>query len=568
MKSVFSLDSNIIPEMEFERDIMRATGITLDLTRFALSFGGAVLSGIAVRGIRNPTARNLFSTVVGFLLLYYPFGSHVLHGVITSLATYLVMWLIPRKCGTLAWLICFPYLTVLHVVNASGVNWNAGNLDFTGGQMVLTLKLISMAVCFQDANSKKDEELSSYQRAHVFRSLPSLLEYLGFVFAFGNLLAGPVIEFRDYQMWANREGPWDPRAKRVPWTGDFAAGVRAFVTAVLSVSFYLYMERTWNFRLLATPWYAAQPLLVKLVTMQARRRGAGGGTAARVVAAAAPALPLRPRAARRGVRPAHAAAVAQVIGTTYRTRYYFAWSLGHCSLAFAGLDFLKWDSQTQAGVWGRCRNAQPLKVEFCDSSRLLAGYWNTTTGTFLRRYVYERLTVPGKKPTFVTLMVTQLVSGVWHGLYPGYIMFFAGSAIFFAHSTVLFNWERAYVPPLLARSPLWWAAKVFLTKQGLDFLAMAFLWLTWRECVAAWASVHYLPLIYMSSVLVLGNVFPARAPRRAGGAAGAAGGDANGGGGGGDPVSGDHLHLGEGIKSALVDGAASRPDLANGVKQD
>ena len=42
------------------------------------------------------------------------------------------------------------------------------------------------------------------------------------------------------------------------------------------------------------------------------------------------------------------------------------------------------------------------------------------------RYVYERLTPPGQKPTFMTLMVTQLVSGVWHGLYPGYIMFFAG----------------------------------------------------------------------------------------------------------------------------------------------
>jgi hypothetical protein len=33
----------------------------------------------------------------------------------------------------------------------------AGDLDFTGGQMVLTLKLISMAMCFQDANSKKPE---------------------------------------------------------------------------------------------------------------------------------------------------------------------------------------------------------------------------------------------------------------------------------------------------------------------------------------------------------------------------------------------------------------------------
>lgn len=41
--------------------------------------------------------------------------------------------------------------------------------------------------------------------------------------------------------------------------------------------------------------------------------------------------------------------------------------------------------------------------------------------------MYERLTPPSRKPTFMTLMVTQLVSGIWHGLYPGYIMFFAGA---------------------------------------------------------------------------------------------------------------------------------------------
>eukprot|EP00879_Flechtneria_rotunda_P012872 GHRR01013442.1.p1 GENE.GHRR01013442.1~~GHRR01013442.1.p1 ORF type:complete len:475 (+),score=119.27 GHRR01013442.1:190-1614(+) len=428
-----------------------------------------------------------------------------------------------------------------HVANASGVSWNAGDLDFTGGQMVLTLKLISMAMCFQDANSRKEEELTPYQRAHIFKRSPNLLEFLGYVFCFGNLLAGPVIEFRDYQMWVHREGPWDPKAeKKIPWTGDVKSAVRAYFTALVSMTFYLTMEKTWNFKLLATDWYKHQPLLIKLVTMQ-------------------------------------------VIGTTYRTRYYFAWGLGHCSLALAGLDFWKWDPATGAGVWGRCKNAQPLKVEFCDSSRLLAGYWNTSTGIFLRRYVYERLTPPGRKPTFMTLMVTQLVSGVWHGLYPGYIMFFAGSAIFFAHSTVIYNWERMYVPSWIANSFPWWAIKVFLTKQHLDFLAMAFLWLTWKECVAAWASVHYLPLVYMSAVLVLGKVFPARPAKTGKDAAkvtadGATGSKAPGGrrGDGSDaaaadnsnagPVSGDVAYLGEGIKSALVDGASSRQDLQDGLK--
>lgn len=164
----------------------------------------------------------------------------------------------------------------------------------------------------------------------------------------------------------------------------------------------------------------------------------------------------------------------------------------------------------------------------------------------------------------------------------------AGSAVLFAHSTVVYNYERAFLgeAPKNSRNPLWllwWAVKVFLTKQGLDFLAMAFLWLTWKECVAAWASVYYLPLLYMVSVLVLGNLFPVKVKKGAkkaaagdgssaaaaaatGGAAAAGNGDGNGDGEG--VVSGDHMYLGEGIKSALVDGAASRQDLTNGLKQE
>jgi hypothetical protein len=168
--------------------------------------------------------------------------------------------------------------------------------------------------------------------------------------------------------------------------------------------------------------------------------------------------------------------------------------------------------------------------------------------------------------------------------------------VFFAHSTVIYNAEKAgLIPAALARSWPWWALKVFLTKQGLDFLAMAFLWLTWRECNAAWASVYYLPLLYMTGVLLLGNVLPAkRRARRDGGrgaAAAAAGGGAHaaagrqqaageggqggagegeqGGGGGSRGVQGDHLHLGEGFKAALVPSRpSSRPDLTNGMKEE
>lgn len=123
------------------------------------------------------------------------------------------------------------------------------------------------------------------------------------------------------------------------------------------------------------------------------------------------------------------------------------------------------------------------------------------------------------------MLITQLVAGVWHGLYPGYLLFFASSALFFAHSTTLYNWERAgAVPPRLARLWPYRLAKILATKGCLDYAGSAFHVLTWRECIATYASVMYLPHFYMLAWVVLGRVLPAR-PKKAGAgvAAGAAG---------------------------------------------
>lgn len=119
-----------------------------------------------------------------------------------------------------------------------------------------------------------------------------------------------------------------------------------------------------------------------------------------------------------------------------------------------------------------------------------------------------------------------------------------------------------------------------LTKQGMDFLEIAFLLLTWRECIAAWSSVHYLPLIGMILVLVLGEIFldkrPSRSGSRQGVAAAAAEPDGSfeqeqqaAGGNNGEPMGGDRQHLGEGFKSVLVTSRlGSRPDLITGIKSE
>lgn len=57
-------------------------------------------------------------------------------------------------------------------------------------------------------------------------------------------------------------------AKRICMCTVCVQAVKAYCTALVSMVFYLTMEKTWNFKLLATPWYHKQPLIVRLVTMQ------------------------------------------------------------------------------------------------------------------------------------------------------------------------------------------------------------------------------------------------------------------------------------------------------------
>jgi lysophospholipid acyltransferase len=95
-------------------------------------------------------------------------------------------------------------------------------------------------------------------------------------------------------------------------------------------------------------------------------------------------------------------------------------------------------------------------------------HWNVQTGIWLRHYVYDRTTPKGKKPGFTNILITQVVSGVWHGLYAGYWLFFVSSAVFLQGSKSMFRWQRANWPRrwiAIIDFPHW-----LLTTVGLNYL--------------------------------------------------------------------------------------------------
>lgn len=71
--------------------------------------------------------------------------------------------------------------------------------------MVLTLKVISASMSYQDGLVKK-EDLRVSQKKNRLKELPSLVQYLGYCLNCGTHLAGPVYEIRDYIDWTENKG--------------------------------------------------------------------------------------------------------------------------------------------------------------------------------------------------------------------------------------------------------------------------------------------------------------------------------------------------------------------------
>ena len=102
------------------------------------------------------------------------------------------------------------------------------------------------------------QDLTSYQESRKLEAMPSPLEWVSYVFASGNLLAGPFFELRDYRDYIQRQGPW---------AGGFPSGVVPglvrLLKALLCMAFHLRMSQSFNASMLESTWYLRQPLYAR-----------------------------------------------------------------------------------------------------------------------------------------------------------------------------------------------------------------------------------------------------------------------------------------------------------------
>lgn len=355
-------------------------------------------------------------------------------------------------------------------------------VDITGAQMVLVMKLSSF--CWNVADGAVPEaDLTDLQMDRRLKELPGFLDFLGYVFFFPSLFAGPAFDFVEYRRWldlsmfdvpANIDPAKKPptrRKRKIPRSATPA--MKKLAIGLLWIFIHVQLSAHFYPEVLTEPTYKQHGFLQRVLTLH-------------------------------------------MVPLTARTKYYGVWTLTEGACILAGLGYNGVDPSTGQVSWDRLVNIHPLGLELAQNTRAYLENWNINTNHWLRNCVYLRVTPKGKKPGFRASMATFTTSAIWHGFYPGYYMSFILASLV---QTVAKSTPLPTLPPLsqnanplslsdfrryfrpfflhprtqapLPSKPYYDAFSWLVTQFTFSFATVPFLVLTLNGSLAAWANLYF-----------------------------------------------------------------------------
>lgn len=413
--------------------------------------------------------RHFFNFLFGAFLIQFVVGVQWIHHLITSLTVYLMFMILPRKVNR--WLV--PTFVMIYCVlghlHRQYINYLGWDLDFTSFQMVITQKLYTMAYNLYDAEvlaSGVENRASKKCAKYSLPKLPSLLEYLGYTFAFSCVLSGPSFEFTLYKQACDGTHMYDKSGKplgKLPsrfWPTLFpllkSLGCMAFFVVVGGAFPILDAVDPQN----STPTILADEFLAKPWIYRYCYTWVGL--------------------------------------MAIRCKYYLAWtsSEGANNLWYAGFD--GFDEQGNALGWTTANNMNILGFEFGENVQAVSKEWNTKTSLWLTRYVYIR--------SNGNLLAVYGTSAFWHGFYPGYYMFFMSVPLL----TFAERLAKKKISPYFSSKK--WSPfgilSIITTSFFIEYMVLPFVLLARDRSFAGWRSHYFFGHIVTVLFLVLGRFLP------------------------------------------------------------
>ncbi|XP_056901999.1 lysophospholipid acyltransferase 7 isoform X2 [Takifugu flavidus] len=416
----------------------------------------------------SPHVKQATALLLGLLFTVATCQIHTLHSLVTVIGT----WIIIKSCWrfapalSLAW--TFLYLLFFRLATWFGL---PAPTPFANAiQLLLTLKMVSLANEVQSFHVEKKKDVSSFGKSPAVGGLsqePSLYDLLSYSYCYIGIMTGPFFRFQTYSDWLRQPSPralpgWEPCLQRLKLVPVFGA-------------LFLYVNSVFPLDYVRTEEFLDRHFFFRFFYMIA-------------------------------------------VFFVFRMRFYAAWCGAEAACISAGLGCYPEKSLTKPGG-GPTVDYSPdptaedkydfrtiqcidcYNTDFCVKVRHGMRYWNMTVQWWLHHYIY-----PNAPFRSYTLRAgwTMLISAYWHGLHVGYYLSFLTIPLCIAAESAMEASVRAKLGPRGQNIFDW--VHWFLKMRAYDYMCMGFVLLKASDTINYWTSIYFAVHIVAVGCLVVGRV--------------------------------------------------------------
>ncbi|CAI5455555.1 unnamed protein product [Caenorhabditis angaria] len=433
--------------------IANKLGIECDRFNFVLSMFTSL--GIAyiyrktcVPGKVNRQVRFVIPPVVGIALLFFCFGRAIKHLLANALGSYALMYFAPpSQVHKLVFIFSMGYLFFIHCYRWAILD--SYSLDITGPIMVAVEKVTMMAFNLKDGKEKDDSKLTAEQKKEAIKDIPSLLEFMSFMFNFQTVLTGPANSYSDYLNFL--EGTHVQKDKNGKLPSPSKTAFRKLGQAIVFLVIVATLGSKYKVEDVGTEEYYKLPMYQWFFWWF-------------------------------------------FTITLVRCTYYFAWVFADAVCNMSGFGFSGYDKNGNA-EWKLCTNVLPYQVESAQSLKEILDGWNIQTMYWLRKIAYER--APKKYST----IATYSLSAVWHGVSIGYYMAFFTCGLFTVAGATwrrCMRWRALYNPNVKLVYDIF---SFIMAKIALHYATFSFVTMNLHPAVDVLARVYFIPHFVAFAIL-------------------------------------------------------------------
>nr|CAG4718465.1 unnamed protein product [Naegleria fowleri] len=367
---------------------------------------------------------------MGLFYTFYTFGVETLHSIVVPLIVYIwlyvtvgmsdrvVQYLRQQRrtrmvVPMVAFVFSFGYLLVCHY-HRMLTDYLGWKLDFTGLQMLITLKCVAVAWNLHDGillnNPEKSSQVMShhhpFHRIHRLERMPSLLEYFGFLFFCIPVLSGPIYEMSDYLNFIygqdlnhnnNKDNNDDDTSDDLKNTNrernNPPIPYLLISKKILLAIFNMFLV------LKTAPYFGRETFESIIYEREGHKELMNHSTKI-----------LNPNSL------LYKFLFSFACMTSIKFKYIVGWCWSEAALLIAGFGYQR-DYKNGEFSFEGAEAVKFLDHFLASNLRDVTTTWNVSVSKWLRNYVYTRV---GERPGTLATVVTFIVSAIWHGVYAGY----------------------------------------------------------------------------------------------------------------------------------------------------